>query len=153
MILVLFENEETYEETYSEIVNHDIIDISEDEIIDFEDAYYAVNGRDMLDFVIYIIQSDIITQDVFSNSVNVKCRLLYEIYGRRYEHTRRFKLQKDSFELYKKNCFDNYFKSSFMGVLCDRISQEIKLFNQDFLDGRYGTYSKDFDYPKMEVLA
>ena len=47
----------------------------------------------------------------------------------------------------------NYFKSSFMGVLCDRISQEIKLFNQDFLDGRYGTYSKDFDYPKMEVLA
>jgi hypothetical protein len=149
MILALLENEESL----GEIVNHDIIDISEEEIIDFEDAYYAVNGIDLLDFVIDIIQSDIITQNVFSNPVNVKCVLLYEIYGRRYSLSKRFKLQKDSFEFYKKNCFDTYFKSSFMGVLCDRISQEIKLFNQDFLDGRYGTYTKDFDYPKMEVLA
>ena len=149
MILALTENEQTA----NEIVNHDIIDVSEDEIIDFEDAYYLVHGRDILDFVIDIIQTDIITQDVPSQFINVKCRLLYEIFGRRYALTRRFKLEKNSFDLYKRNCLDAYFKAPFMAVLCDRIAEEIKLFCQDYSDGRYGTYAHDFDYPKMEVLA
>ena len=145
MILVLFDSLE---------INRERINVSEDELILFEDAYYAVFGRDLIDFIIDTIQTEIIVnQGIYRKVIEVDCRLIYEMHGRKYFVDKKFNLEKNSFTLYKKGCFEYYFKMPFMAVLCDRIAEEIKKFNSEYLSGKYDNLLVDCDYPKQEVVA
>tara|TARA_R100000406_G_scaffold61303_1_gene42623 strand:+ start:524 stop:961 length:438 start_codon:yes stop_codon:yes gene_type:complete len=145
MILVLFDSHE---------INREIINVSEHELILFEDAYYAVFGSDLIDFVIDTIQTEIIiNQGTYRKVIEVECRLMYEMHKRRYCIDKKFNLEKNSFDLYKKGCFECYFEVPFMSVLCERISEEIKKFNSEYLSGKYDNLLIDCDYPKQEVVA